>query len=141
MEELGLKAQIRIQGDSSACHGVLHREGSGRIKHLALKQLWLQSHVKPGEIVFEKVPRASNTADSLVKYWGQEGPEMFKKLGFYAMPGDGKVLQSGVGAIRWIKKSAGGPDYECHWKASGPPKQTTFSKEGSGGEAGGRREE
>ena len=81
MEELGLKAQIKIKGDSSVCHGVLHREGHGRVKHLALKQLWLQSHVKSGDVVFQKIPRAENPADSLVKNWGQEGPEMLRRLG------------------------------------------------------------
>ena len=30
---------------SSVCFGTLHREGSGRIKHLEIRQLWLQNKI------------------------------------------------------------------------------------------------
>ena len=48
---------LKLKVDSSACIGVLRREGAGRIKRLALKQLWLQDKVKAGEVLLEKLPR------------------------------------------------------------------------------------
>ena len=82
LHELGVEAQLEILGDSTACHGTLHREGTGRIKHLELKQLWLQAHVKSGSIKYTKIDRSRNPADSLAKHWSTDGPNHFSLLNF-----------------------------------------------------------
>ena len=86
MEELGLKTDLELLGDSTACFGVLHREGTGRIKHIEVRQLWLQSNVKAGEISVVKIPREVNPADALAKSWNSEGPGHFKRLSFHVIP-------------------------------------------------------
>ena len=43
--EVGMQAGLHLLGDSSASHGTLNRLGSGRIKHLQTKQLWLQEKI------------------------------------------------------------------------------------------------
>ena len=75
---------IALAGDSSACYGTLHREGSGRIKHLELRQLWLQAKVKTSELQYKKVPREQNPADSLAKPWAQDGLRHFAMIGLSA---------------------------------------------------------
>ena len=67
MTEIHLETTLQIKGDSSACHGTLHREGCGKVKHLELKQLWLQGKVKEGAISYAKIPREQNPADSFTK--------------------------------------------------------------------------
>ena len=51
--------------DASACKGMLLRHGSGKVKHLSVKQLWAQECVKAFEIVVLKVPREENPSDVL----------------------------------------------------------------------------
>ena len=80
MQELGIDLRLIIKGDSSACHGTLHREGAGRIKHLELRQLWLQQKIKNGELIYQKVSRTVNPADSLAKAWSGDGPTHFEMI-------------------------------------------------------------
>ena len=57
MSEVGEELGLCLRGDSSASHGTLQRLGTGRIKHLQTRQLWLQERVKEGEVAIEKVRR------------------------------------------------------------------------------------
>ena len=51
--------------DASATHGIIKRRGAGAIKHLTVRQLWIQEIMKkPGTCSF-KIPRAVNPADAL----------------------------------------------------------------------------
>ena len=58
-----------LKGDSSANDGILKRSGAGKVKHLSVRQLWLQEKV--GEVVLwhEKIPRAINVADAMTHYF------------------------------------------------------------------------
>ena len=71
LSELGHEMQLRIEGDSTACQGTLHRERAGKVKHLEVRQLWLQSHIRDGRIRFQKIPREVNSADAMTKHWGR----------------------------------------------------------------------
>ena len=51
--------------DSSAAKGALSRRGSGKIKHLTTKQLWVQEAIRNYSIEVHKNPRAINTAELL----------------------------------------------------------------------------
>ena len=65
-EEL-MKSQLHstVRVDSSACKGMLMRSGSGRVKHLSTKQLWVQSVVEAFPLQIEKISRSDNCADML----------------------------------------------------------------------------
>ena len=81
-EELDIVLKIELLGDSSAAKGTLARQGSGKIKHLHTKQLWLQEKVHQGEICYEKIPRAINVADALTHHWSNsEGNNHFRRMG------------------------------------------------------------
>ena len=84
LQEMNMPSQVILYGDSSACCGTLHREGTGRVKHLELKQLWLQQRIKSGDIDYAKIPRLENPADSLAKAWSTEGHRHFAMLSFRA---------------------------------------------------------
>ena len=73
---------LELQGDSSACKGTVNRLGSGRIKHLEVKQLWIQDKVKEKEIEFKKIPREISSADALTKHWGPDGLKHFASSNF-----------------------------------------------------------
>ena len=58
---------LRLLSDSSACRGVVARQGSGKIKHLEGKLLWIQSKARAGEISCAAVSTAVNVADLMTK--------------------------------------------------------------------------
>ena len=54
--------EIKVQTDSSAAKGTLTRRGSGKIKHLTTKQLWVQEAIKSYGVKVERASRNINTA-------------------------------------------------------------------------------
>ncbi len=54
LKEIGDEKDLLLRGDSSASHGTPQRLGSGRVKHLQTRQLWLQEKVYAGAITIEK---------------------------------------------------------------------------------------
>ena len=81
LEEIGENLGLHLRGDSSASHGTLQRLGSGRVKHLQTRQLWLQEKVFAGEITVEKVPRCDNWADVLTHGWVAADVRHFINMG------------------------------------------------------------
>ena len=69
IEELGLPHGVNLYGDSSANHGIAHRSGTGKVKHLEIRQLWLQERVQLGDLSFSKIPRLKSISDSLTHHW------------------------------------------------------------------------
>ena len=51
--------------DANATIGMVHREGSGQLKHLHVRTLWVQEAVRAYKIEVKKIPRTSNCADAL----------------------------------------------------------------------------
>ena len=82
MSELDFHMKVKVKTDSSACVGMTHRQGVGRIKHLEVKSLWIQEAVKAGKVKVEKLPRLSNFSDVLTHHWTKaEGDLHLSKLG------------------------------------------------------------
>ena len=57
---------LELRTDASAARGVIMRQGVGKVRHLHVKQLWIQEAVAAGELIVVKVPRAENCADALL---------------------------------------------------------------------------
>ena len=69
--EMRIPKRLSIRGDSSAALGIVQRKGCGKVKHLAVKQLWLQERVADGEVTVLKIPRALNLSDALTHHWSK----------------------------------------------------------------------
>ena len=76
MEALGLQAiyrdfdssiDIEILSDATAAIGMVSRLGLGRVRHLAVSDLWVQNKARSGEIAFSKVEGKKNPADLMTK--------------------------------------------------------------------------
>ena len=61
-----------IGSDSSAAKSLGSRRGTGRIRHLETRWLWLQLEVAKGNIKLEKVAGEDNPADLLTKYLSRD---------------------------------------------------------------------
>ena len=67
-EEFGLASSLdlcRLCTDSSAAKGTVTRRGSGKMKHLTTKQLWVQEAIRAYSICVHKIPRSENASDLL----------------------------------------------------------------------------
>ena len=81
LQEIGERKELHLRGDSSASHGTLQRLGSGRVKHLQTRQLWLQEKVFNNELTVEKIPRQQNWADLMTHGWVAADERHFHSMG------------------------------------------------------------
>ena len=80
--DIGLEVAGQVRSDSSAAKGISGRDGCGKLKHLEVKQLWIQQAVNDKKVNVKKVPRAENPSDALTHHWlGVEGAKHFPKIG------------------------------------------------------------
>ena len=54
-------------GDSTSSFGIVNRLGSGKVKHIGVKQLWLQQVIREQSISLHHAPTMQNWADMLTK--------------------------------------------------------------------------
>ena len=66
---------IEVRGDSAANDGILKRAGSGKIKHLTVRQLWLQEQCELNIARHQKIPRAVNSADAMTHHFTRSEAE------------------------------------------------------------------
>jgi hypothetical protein len=67
LEDFGIWVRLRVCSDASAAIGMVNREGLGKVRHLAVADLWVQAKRASKEIAYEKVGGDSNPADMLTK--------------------------------------------------------------------------
>ena len=58
---------MKAKGDAVAAIGIVKRQGLGRVRHLAVADLWIQQKAKEGSVVYEKLAGYSNTSDIMTK--------------------------------------------------------------------------
>ncbi len=63
--DLGIDMSVSVHTDSSAAVGICRRSGIGRVRHLAVGQLWVQEGLRKGDFKLYKVPGSENPADML----------------------------------------------------------------------------
>jgi len=59
---------LSVHADSSAAIGICRRSGIGRVRHLAVGQLWVQDHLRRGTFRLFKVRGDENPADLCTKH-------------------------------------------------------------------------
>ncbi len=74
LNELGARIQyVYLHTDSSAAKAFISRRGFGRMRHMEVKQLWLQECVKQGTIKLIKIAGNLNPADLMTKFHDLNG--------------------------------------------------------------------
>ena len=58
---------IHLGTDSSAAKSFVGRRGLGKMKHLEIRDLWLQKEVRDGKVIVSKIPGEENPADLMTK--------------------------------------------------------------------------
>ena len=67
MTEFNIQADLVIKSDAVAAIGIVRRQGLGRVRHLAVADLWVQQKSKNKEVFFNKLEGTRNTSDILTK--------------------------------------------------------------------------
>ena len=67
-KDLNIELNLDIKTDATAAIGVCRRRGLGKIRHLAVADLWVQEKLRLKQFTLTKVPGASNPADLLTKH-------------------------------------------------------------------------
>ena len=81
-KEMNRNMQIKVHTDSSACKGMVQREGCGKVKHLEARQLWVQEKIGDKSVDVQKIPREINCSDCLTHHWSAvDGAKHFAKVG------------------------------------------------------------
>ena len=82
MVELGFKVQheLQLHTDSSAAKSFVSKKGLGKMKHLEIRDLWLQREVALGKVIVNKVDGLKNPADLMTKYLRKEEIEVRLEL-------------------------------------------------------------
>ena len=63
---------MQLHTDSSAAKSFVSRKGLGKMKHLEIRDLWLQREVALGKVGVNKVDGTKNPADLMTKYLRKE---------------------------------------------------------------------
>ena len=67
LAEMGIQTQLVLETDSSAAQAVTHMLGVGRMRHVAIRTVWLQDEVRAKRLEIRKVAGAVNDADMMTK--------------------------------------------------------------------------
>ena len=73
------------------------RQGVGEIRHLHIKQLWLQERVAKGGLVVTKIPRSANLSDALTHRWTAADIPFWNAMGMRFIPPP-------IQTQRWVSK-------------------------------------
>ena len=118
--EMGMAAQrslIILGTDSSAARSFVCRRGLGRMRHIEIRDLWLQKEVLKGLVKVVKIPGESNPADLMTKFLNAETvKERLKAMNLRTMPGN-PIRREGTKdkAVkkRWADEEGGAGEEAC----------------------------
>ena len=79
---------ITLKSDATAAIGMVGRSGLGKVRHLAVSDLWVQQFAKQGVVQYYKVDGVKNGSDMLTK--AVDANTLWKHSGFM-----GQVVLSG----------------------------------------------
>ena len=68
--DLGWKLGVRVWVNSSAAKSIASRQGLGRVRHLEVKNLWVQEAVRAGRFEVRKIAGTQNPSDLVTKPHG-----------------------------------------------------------------------
>ena len=124
------KVVLKLYSDSSAARGTIQRLGHGRMKHVAIKYLWIQELLKRKNVKLLRVPTAENVSDLNAKKlsaerrkylmslipMGLEDGEDFEKVESAKEVSRGQVLR----IVMSLLSIPTGLDYFDYYSVSGP---------------------
>ena len=66
--DLGWDMSIQLWSGATAAIWICRRRGLGRVRHLAVADLWIQERLRAGDFRLDKILGSQNPADALTKH-------------------------------------------------------------------------
>ena len=109
--ELGIVAEevvVEAATDSKAAKSYASRRGAGKIRHIEVRQLWLQQAVAEGRFKLIRVDGVENPADVLTKYKGAaDFQRLLSKVGVEVVTRTRARGESGGPPGEWLRLGKG----------------------------------
>ena len=67
LKDFDVDARVMLESDAAAAVGITKRLGLGRVRHLAVADLWVQQKVRDGAAEVKKIEGSTNRSDLLTK--------------------------------------------------------------------------
>ena len=88
LRDLGHEVELTVRSDATAAIGMVRREGLGRVRHLAVADLWVQQKSQEKAIKYSKIDGKQNPSDMLTKGLGAADIQRYlTMLGLVAQDG------------------------------------------------------
>ena len=98
--DFGIECVVKVYADSAAAIGICRRSGIGKVRHLAVGQLWVQERVRSGDLELYKVLGTDNPADLLTKHVPREvADKHLRRIGLWRSEGRADTAPDIVGAV------------------------------------------
>ena len=68
LNDLGVNLDLRVFTDATTGKSLVTRRGLGKVRHIAVNELWLQSHVQSKALTIVKIKNKFNPSDVLTKH-------------------------------------------------------------------------
>ena len=82
LKDLGEAKKGIVYADSSAALAIADRKGSGKLRHINIRMLWIQEKEKRGEVELRKSRGEVNPADLMTKYMpGTRVIDLMRRIG------------------------------------------------------------
>ena len=72
LADLGIDLTIRLHTDATTGRAIATRRGLGKVRHIAVNELWIQEKVQQSALSIHKIKNKFNLADLLTKYLNLE---------------------------------------------------------------------
>ena len=107
--DLGIPGALTLRADAQAAIGICRRSGIGRVRHLAVGQLWIQEQIREKAISLEKVAGEYNPADAATKHLSADQlRRCYTALGCETRPGRSGAAPALAADIEPFLQEAGG---------------------------------
>ena len=80
LRDLGHSVKLTVRSDATAAIGMVRREGLGKVRHLAVADLWIQQKARDNIITYHKVDGKKNPSDMLTKGLGAAKIEQYLSM-------------------------------------------------------------
>ncbi len=97
MEDLVVGVNVLAKADSSAAKSTTARRGAGWVRHIEIRELWVQDRVMKGELKTVKAKGEDHVEDGLAKHVDRQRMEQYVKACGIARRGGRHALSPPLG--------------------------------------------
>ena len=72
LSDLGIDLEVRVHTDATTGRAIVTRRGLGKVRHIAVNELWMQEKVAQHLVSIHKIKNKFNLADLMTKYLSKD---------------------------------------------------------------------